>query len=246
MSGKGRANHPSREFVYDLIEKRFQTRTFTWCDIGTLGMVDYNRLRNEYPNLDFIYVGMEVSWKIATDSRKFLESSKDIIIVRDIEETLPDYQKGLYDLVTIRAVLNHIENYQQAISNLAQLLTNNGMLIINLQIPLTKSDTRTDIIDLPDGRYVRNFINRYDFFKALSTVDLHPIKFFRFVDKWKPNDVIVSFRKNNIDTVPDQTIIHLRPLWWRLLRTIIPAKIKHLIWKVLTMLGISYKFLPGN
>jgi len=102
MRGAGRANHPSRLFARDTVSTEFKNRHLNWLDIGTVGMVNYERLSDS--DTDFTYTGVDVSPPIIEDSKLYLRNDSDRILEWDIQQSLdaatPFESSEKFDLLT--------------------------------------------------------------------------------------------------------------------------------------------------
>ena len=177
---------------------------------------------------------------IIKDSRTYLRNSIDRVLEMNIQQDLDEYtpfECGEYfDLVTMRAIINHCSDYVAAVENAKQLTTSNGLVVITLHIPLTEDPSRVlnhagYPTDEP-GNVIRHHINRLDFFDAVAS-RFEVVEFIRFRDKWKPNDVIVLRNVvNPTGTVPKAQDIQMRGFAWRVARAITPSFAKALVRRI--------------
>ena len=228
MRGVGRANHPSRSFVFAAINTEFNKRHFNWLDIGTVGMVDYERLSGTAA--DFTYTGVDISPPIIDDSKSYLRNDSDRIVEWDIQQSLdlatPFEPNEKFDLLTMRHIVNHCSDYEIVIENAKRLLAIDGLFVITLHIPLTEVPSQILYYDgYPTdepGTVIRHHINRTEFFDAI-TPSFEIINFTRFRDRGKPNDVLILRNvATPTGTIPKTQNIQMRSLAWRIARATVP------------------------
>jgi SAM-dependent methyltransferase len=199
MRTPDRLRHPSRVLADDLIAHVFGTERFDWLDIGVLGMVDYERLRDR---LNFRFTGADIAESALADARVYLRRLGDDLVLWDVEEPPPATLERRFDLVTMRHILNHCRHYADPLEHTAAVLRDGGRIMIILHRPLiegpdrlvTHSDWRTP------GEVHDNHYGREGFFHAFGR-SFEPELWIRVDDGHKPNDVIVGRRRRGA-TVP--------------------------------------------
>lgn len=239
MRGEGRANHPSRGFVFDAIKHEYGARHFNWLDIGTVGMVDYGFMSDS--SAQFSYTGVDISPPIIEDSTPYLRHERDRIVEWDIQQSLdqpsPFEPDEKFDLLTMRHIVNHCADYTTVIENAKRLLTDDGLFIITLHIPLTE---KPSVILNHDGyptdepgNVIRHHINRTEFSDTVIPL-FEFINFTRFRDPTKPNDVLIL---RNIATpsrkIPRTQNVQMRSLIWRVTRTTTPKFARTAVQRIL-------------
>jgi len=193
MRAAGRAHHPTRQLVDDLMSRWFGSRRFEWLDVGVVGMVDYERLR---ARLEFRYTGADLSESVAEDSRDYLRRPDDRVVVWDIEDAPAAELRGRLDLVTLRHVVNHCEGYERPIAHAAELLRPGGRVVVVLHLALV--DGPDQLLRHHDwdvaGEVIGNRYGRAGFFTAFTTLFEQPL-WVRVDDGHKPNDLIVGRKR---------------------------------------------------
>jgi SAM-dependent methyltransferase len=235
MRAGSRANHPSRPLTYSIFASEFSNRHFTWLDVGVVGMFDYESMLEL--GMDFTYTGVDVSPPIIEDAKKYLRNSEDQIHEWDIQDddlgSAPIGQNAKFDLITLRHVISHLHNYEQALKNVKKLLSPNGICVITIHIPLSESPSTILTYDgYPTdepGTVIRHHINVQEFFDVASE-ELDVERFIRLTDKWKPNDVVVLRNTTSPSgEIPAAEIVHMRGLIWRVVRAMTPGILKRLL-----------------
>jgi SAM-dependent methyltransferase len=203
MRGDNRANHPSRSFIYNIIEKSFRKRPFQWLDVGFVGMVDYEHLVHK---LNFVFTGVDISSSVIKDSEKYLCKDVDRLVLWNIEDPVEKANSDLkseFDLVTIRHVLNHCNYYENPLDNIHSLLKDEGLCVVTLHLCLIEEDDRLnrgEFWDVP-GEVISNYYNRQRFLDYFSN-HFKLEHWVRFDDGTKPYDIVIG-RKSKFSSFND-------------------------------------------
>ena len=159
MTTKSRFNHPSRGFFYKFLEKEFGSSNFSLADIGVVSMVDYKRLRQEKPNLDFRYTGIDINKDIVEEARGHLEGS-DEVVLWDIHEEHPDFIEAEgFDVILVKHMLHYCKGYE-VLENLQPVVKKGGAIIVvnnrNIYTPKNKHKDNGEVL-YSFGRYTTTY-----------------------------------------------------------------------------------------
>lgn len=142
MRTKSRFNHPARRFIYDFMKLKYGKSPFVCMDVGVVSMVDYTRLRKEYKNLNFSYLGVDINPDIVKQAKEYLTGS-DEICLWDIHVSAPKKLKGREcDIILVKHMLHYCKTYE-VLNNLVPMLTSNGHILVvnNCNIYTVKNET---------------------------------------------------------------------------------------------------------
>lgn len=197
MRVPGRRHHWTRRHLIKTVKRLFgASYYFRWLDIGIIGMVDYE---NFTKNFSFDYTGVDIGEDVLKDSARYLVEDNHKLCHADINDDIQEIKaklrqidKGEFDLITMRHVLNHCPYYEKPIFNAYHLLAENGCLIINLHLSLLDAGEELDHHYgwKAEGLVIGNRYNKLKFTQYLSKF-FEIEEFFTFDDGKKPNNVFL-------------------------------------------------------
>lgn len=128
MESKTRYNHPSRKRFYKFLRDKFGTQKFKFLDVGIISLVDYKRLHNEYPELNFHFVGVDLYEKVIKLAREEIDNEDDLFMW-DIHNSPPKEIGTGYNVALMKHMLSYCSSYS-VILNIAKVMANPGYIFI--------------------------------------------------------------------------------------------------------------------
>jgi ubiquinone/menaquinone biosynthesis C-methylase UbiE len=109
MAGNGRADHPSRAALADLIRTAYPTDTCDLLDCGVLSGVTYRQLREA--GLPVRYTGVDISQSIVNHCRALHPEGRwEQMSAMDLA-----FAANSFDVVNCRHLLEHLPYYETAV-----------------------------------------------------------------------------------------------------------------------------------
>ena len=144
-----RGSHRSRAAVTDFLAEVMGGRPFSFLDCGILSGVTIQELRGR--GLNVRYSGIDI-WEraLATCGARFPDATW-----RKMDVNALDFPAGSHDVVHIRAVLEHLPDYEQAVREARRCARE--WVVLGLFLPLADADQPERVIKSRGVLY----LNRY-------------------------------------------------------------------------------------